>query len=353
MRLRKHLILINTCIATSILIVLLLLGISRAASFKKGGFLRSIQLQAVSLLEAYDLKDQSYYIAGVTDNNIFLGNQKITSKIIILGHDLRNVRQINLDISPYKISWQGARIKIDSPYVSISESITPAIMHGFFDPFRIVPYKIDSIYYSQALPISFSTYILKVYDRSLKRDILIKKDKESPYIVSAKEVLEKQIDGRFCEDGMLLYSSDSRRIVYIYYYRNEFICLDTSLNIIYKKNTIDTNRFAKIKIGRINSENSITLSTPHLVVNKKSCIAGNHLFINSGKFAENEDKKEFYTSSVIDVYALDDGHYKFSFYLPDIHYSKIVSFTIYKNRLIATYDNHYVAVFQINFTNQL
>ena len=345
----KTIVIVTICAALSISAIFLLHTISHEKNFKKGGFRRIFHPAGISLSGAYDLKEHSYYIAGVTSENIFLGNQKTTSKMIILSHDFKDFRQINLDISPYKISWMGAKIKIDSPFVFITESVTPSILHGYWNPFKVIPYRVDSMYYSEALPISFSSFVLKAYDKGLRRDILVKKQSDSPYTKSAKEVLEKQIDGRFCEDGVLLYSRDLGRLIYIYYYRNQFMTLDTNLNLIYKRNTIDTNRYAKIKVERVNSAMSITLSTPHLFVNKNACIAYNHIFINSTQFSDTDDKKMFFLSSVIDVYDLSDGHYEYSFYLPKVHDSKMISFCIFKNRLIASYENHYVATFQINF----
>jgi len=123
--------------------------------------------------------------------------------------------------------------------------------------------------------------------------------------------------------------------LYIYFYRNQFICLDTNLNIIYTGRTIDTNSVAKIKLAEIKSENKKTFFTPPKVINKFNCVAGESIFINSTLNANNEDNSFFRTHSAIDVYSLKTGRYCYSFYLPEIEGKKIQSFRVIDKTLIA------------------
>ncbi|MCG1037959.1 hypothetical protein KI686_16295, partial [Polaribacter sp. DS7-9] len=77
-----------------------------------------------------------------------------------------------------------------------------------------------------------------------------------PYIKLAPHILEKQIDGLFCTDGMLHYNRKRHQLIYLYYYRNQYILMDTLLNIVHKGNTIDTNRVAKINPVKIQSQST-------------------------------------------------------------------------------------------------
>ena len=163
------------------------------------------------------------------------------------------------------------------------------------------------------------------------------------------ELLVKQGEGLFSTDGMLLYDKSISRLIYMYYYRNQFICMDTNLKLLYKGKTIDTISRAQIKVSKIKSgsENTFTLSVPPLVVNKKGSVYKGCLFVHSNIIAKNETKKAFDNASVIDVYNLKAGSYKFSFYLPDYNNTKMFDFAINGNTLIALYD-HYIFVFELN-----
>ena len=52
--------------------------------------------------------------------------------------------------------------------------------------------------------------------------------------------------------------------------------------------------------------------------------------------------------SMIDVYAVADGKYQFSFYLPDFRGFKVRDFKVYGQSLYALYD-HYLYKYQLNF----
>jgi len=129
------------------------------------------------------------------------------------------------------------------------------------------------------------------------------------------EILEKQIDGVFCVDGTMRFSKEIDRLVYTYRYRNQFIVMDTNLNVVARINTIDTTSKAKIKIATIKSTNSRTLASPPFVVNNQTSVYKQWLFVNSSLLALNDDPDTFNTTSIIDVYDIVNAKYLFSFYI--------------------------------------
>jgi hypothetical protein len=130
--------------------------------------------------------------------------------------------------------------------------------------------------------------------------------------------------------------------------------MDTSLNLLYKGKTVDNITSAKITVDTIHAENAVTLSSPAFVVNNQSQVYGNWLFISSGIMAKNEDKKTRKRASVIDVYDLRQGEYKFSFYVRQQKNMKLNSFCVSGNTFIALHGN-YVSFSKLNphYFNQL
>ncbi|WP_160143775.1 hypothetical protein [Chryseolinea soli] len=156
-------------------------------------------------------------------------------------------------------------------------------------------------------------------------------------------ILERQIDGVFCTDGMLHYSPVLRRVVYVYYYRNQYILADTNLARVNRFRTIDTTSRARIKVSIIDSDGSTTLGVPPVVVNRRSCVFGVWLFIQSGLVGDNEDPNDLSRYALMDVYNLATHQYKFSFYLPFAGRNQLTSFAVFENRIAAVYGQHLFA----------
>ena len=123
--------------------------------------------------------------------------------------------------------------------------------------------------------------------------------------------------------------------------------MDTSLNLIYRGKTIDTTTTVKIKLSRINTTHQITFGAPPTLVNKHSCVFGNDLFISSGLLAKNENENSVKGSSVIDVYDLRKGQYRFSFYIPDYEGFKLKGFVVSGKKIIGIFD-HYLVSYDLN-----
>src|SRR5690606_6840343 len=113
---------------------------------------------------------------------------------------------------------------------------------------------------------------------------------------------KKQIDGVFDTDGMLRYNSHLNRFLYVYYYRNEFITADLQLNLDYHGRTIDTVKFASIKIATTNSGQIRTLDSKSQLVNRYAATYGKYLFIKSNRLGRYEPKEMLKDASIVDVY---------------------------------------------------
>jgi len=123
--------------------------------------------------------------------------------------------------------------------------------------------------------------------------------------------------------------------------------MDTNLSLLYRGKTIDTTSWAKIKVAKINEGKTFVLNAPPLFVNKTCCSYKSLLFVHSALRANNENSERFNAASVIDVYDIMNGVYKFSFYLYDFGGQKIREIGIYHNFLIALHD-HYLVTYYLD-----
>ena len=307
-------------------------------------FLPDSQIQ---LLGNLDINVNSFYIAGVSATNIYLGNFKAPSVVLIANTFLTDTQYVRITIDKQEsFKYRSIRLEVDSPYFYLFEGTIPMVLRGEITKWHGNPIIQEGNGFTESLSVSRSSFAFRKIEGQPLETRLGKQMIWPPYSKIATHLLEKQLDGVFCTDGMLHFVKDLGWLVYVYFYRNQFICADTSLNLLYRGNTIDTISQAKIKLGEVKSESAIRLSSPPLMVNKKSAVSGKWLFINSNLLAENEDTKVFEKSSVIDVYNLKDNRYEFSFYLPEFKGLKMREFKVFDNSLIVLYD-HYILKYKL------
>ena len=346
------------CLALSIIAVVMLLFLFARKSNQKtlynNGFERL--LGTVSLVEekTLDLNYNSYYIAGLSANKIYLGNSTSPQSLLVTNYELNNVERVGLEIpNNEKLAWSFLKTDLYPPNIFVYEPYTPTILHGKFPNLEYSRSHLNGRYFDKLVPLSPSTYVVRNYDAKLEQNILrmVAFDTTSSNIDLNTHILEKQIDGVFCTDGILIYNKELNQVIYIYFYRNQFIGMDTSLKVLYKGNTIDTVSYANIKISSIKSENKNTLSSRPILVNKKVASFNDRLYIQSGLLADNENSEESTKNSVIDVYSLNDQQYLFSFYIPKYKGENLNYFAVYQDRIV-TINNRNLVVYKIDLQNK-
>jgi hypothetical protein len=152
-------------------------------------------------------------------------------------------------------------------------------------------------------------------------------------------LLKKQVDGLFDTDGMMQYDQTAQKMVYVYYYRNQFIVADSNLDLLYRGNTIDSNTTVKFKVASFNQQRTTVIAAPGRINNKRLVLDGGMIFIQSGLVSANEKPDILERYAVIDVYAMNDGHYRFSFYIPKKEGKTLNDFMIAHGHLVSICGN--------------
>ena len=337
---KSRLLIIGLLMITSIVVILILYQFNTNSISMGGGFERHFKFSKLELSDTLDLQYNSYYLAGASMKKIYLGNKNVPFQLLEVSNTLK-------ESSPIKIKLENPPLKstpiiVDSYHFYFRDPISRVVYKGNKNDWRAEIYMDDSTFISTDVPIANGAMVIRTSGTTHER-VLAKKTINPPYLETAPGILEKQVDGIFCVDGMLNYSPVSNMVVYLYYYRNQYICMDTSLNVLYRANTIDTISQAQIKVSEIESQHAWTMAKPPVIVNKSSAIADNLLFVHSGIQADNEDRLLFLNGSVIDVYDLGkSGAYILSFYIPDYKGHLLKSFQIHKDRLVALHDRYLV-----------
>jgi hypothetical protein len=241
---------------------------------------------------------------------------------------------------------EGAKIEADSPFVYLEDGTDGNLFTAKLGRlneaaiFKTPPY-------TAAVNVNEYSWVFRCIGNN-EENILVKQSLDQKIIVSNTNLHQKQVEGLFSTDGMLLRIPNTSNLVYLYYYRNQFFCADSNLKLLYRGKTIDTVSHASITIAHIESTGVSTFSSPPLVVNKNCSVNEQYLFVNSALSANNESHSVLNDFSIIDVYELKDGRYKFSFYLPNFRDKKASSFKVINNKLITICD-HFIMTYNFNF----
>ncbi len=329
------------CLFISVGSIFILFQFSSFVNHRPNGFIRLFPPHFVTGQQVRDMGSDAWYIAGLTGSHVFLANYKNTGRIMKI-----NLPGLDSQSYPLRVENRNAEIKnipkisIDSPYIFIQEGSTPISWTGTLDQHEVSQDAPDDTRYFNFARISPDVTILSLYDEKLRKTILAKYNMKTHSKQFATQALSKQLDGIFCTDGMIQYNPTYHRLIYAYFYRNEFISLDTNLNIMYRGKTLDTNSFIKFTVSSILSQAETKISSPPIFVTKKMCLSGPFIYIQSGLLANNEEKDVFESSSVIDVFNIENGSYIYSFHLPNFKNIKMRDFKVKDHILIALYDQY-------------
>lgn len=343
MRPRIVIILIGCVLSVTVLVVTLY-ALSDKIVHQPGNFLRIYEKGAAIKSNEMDMRANSWYIAGITDDHIYLGNYLYPLSMLVTNLSLTDSQYVKIKLKHMenKKIYQTCRVRLYPPYFYVVDGKTPALYRGKIGEWEADRFMFDSAYFDNTEIIGPSSVAIRTHNRNLEI-VLGKVLDVTPNLSLAPDLLQKQIDGVFCTDGMLRYNETLHRLIYTYYYRNEYIVYDTNLNLDYRGHTIDTISRAQIKTAYVPSTKQHIITSKKFT-NKESCTSGNYLFISSNLLAKNDFNRSFDMMAIIDVYDLRDNTYKFSF--PLLHYdheTKLREFRIYKNKfLIGIYGSHLV-----------
>jgi hypothetical protein len=338
--------LILSVLGGTIVVIILFLSSEEIMQYQNP-FIRRYPHHPVTLKHTIDLKYNSYYFAGSGDNKVYLGNSTVPLYLLSIDSKLKQ-QKIRVEMDRDSFSFKAIRMAVTPPYFYIIDGRTPALFTGKTIDWKAKLQQPRSPYFNIAVPIDSTAIVFRGISRKTNSNILgIFKSGDESMTTMAPQLLQKQIDGVFDTDGMLHYSTELKRIVYIYNYRNEYIIADDNGKLDYRGNTIDTVSRAQVKVAYLNNKKEQTIAIPTLSVNGASSVCGHLLFVNSNVPGHFEKKSVWKQASVIDVYDLRKKTYLFSFHIYGIDEKKMRNFLVTPNNIYALIDTKMV-VYQLN-----
>jgi uncharacterized membrane protein YphA (DoxX/SURF4 family) len=327
----------------SVGVVVILFLSSEEVMHNENPFIRRYPQHPVALTHTVDLKFNSYYFAGYDNGRIYLGNYTDPLHVVSMDTTLRHQQKVKITFNRTELPFQMVKILVRSPYFYLMDGSVPCVFRGTIKNWKINKELNNCPFFTLAEPMDSATIAFRNNNGKNGAHVLgVFNSEKLPKINYASFLLQIQIDGIFDTDGILQYSTSLNKMVYVYFYRNQFIVANRNGKLEYRGNTIDTIAHAQIKVAYLKGKNERKMATPPLVVNAHASVCNNLLFVHSKVPGRYENEKVWQQASIIDIYSIEKIKYLFSFAIYQIGNQKLRSFFVTPTHLFALMDTQIV-----------
>lgn len=321
-KVRYNLITLLTTTLFSIAAVYFLFLRSEQIIHEENNFVRRYPPHLYDRLPAIKLDFAGHYFSGMSNDTIYLGNYHAPLVVVAVSSDLRYTKQYKIKLSNYDLPFRAALLRVFRDRFFVSDGTVPTLFAGKTSEWNASQVTIPPKRFSAFEPIAETKAVIRGKKPHSGESTLGVLDFSAKANISWNDnILQKQIDGVFDCDGNLSYNSDLQKIIYTYYYRNQFSASDHALSLQFRKNTIDTTSKANIKVVKL-SNGDRKMAKPPLTVNRLISTDGSQLFINSTLRGHYESLKMWKQATPVDVYNLQSKQYDYSFQVYNINKKK-------------------------------
>ncbi|UNY97897.1 hypothetical protein MQE36_12475 [Zhouia spongiae] len=303
-------------------------------------FIRLFPPHAISEVQKeLKLPKEQYQFAGLTKHHIYLHQKGNPLSILEIDSNLHITDTINLQLpDSIKINLARTQLTVNDMGIFLTDGTKPMLIKGSIHDWKLKAIDLRNNYFNEAIPVdTYKLAVIKLVPEQGRRLGMLNINTLTTTL--NPKALEEQVDGFFCTDGTIHYNSQLQKLVYTYYYRNQYIVMDKSLEVIARYNTIDTTTTANIKIREIKRNGQRSMASLPPIISRRSHSQGQWFFNHSPVRAKNEPQKQFQKNTVIDVYNLKKGVYKHSFYIRNIHGQSIKDYMIHGGQFMVLYSN--------------
>jgi len=307
---------------------------------QNNAFQRKYIPHGLEKLGNFQLESNAFYIAGIDDSMIYLGNYDAPKLIKAISRDLKRTESFNINLENYNFPFTRTRIEIHPPYFFLGDGTVPIIFKGQIkNPMGRI-YIHDLAYFHQFKPISTSEILFSAISSESKSNILglFEKVKDSVGFCLAEDIIKNRSGGAFESDGILLWSKILEKAIYVYYYSNKYEVADRKLNFLWQGKTIDTISRAQVNVAHYSKNNAQKIGKA-TTVNLSASVWGKNLFINTERMGKYETAETLKSASIIDQYDFLKNEYVQSFYFYHQYNRKLKEFRVINDTIIGLVDN--------------
>jgi hypothetical protein len=341
MSLNKKIILLLSLALIGIAVMLVMYLTSENQMHHNNPFLRRYITGSVEREGEMNLHNSSLYFAGTDGTKIYLGDSQAPLHIFEIDTLLKKEKHYIIQLENDKFPFRRVQLRIYGDSFYVLDGTVPVIFRGSIHDWKAkIVMTNKNYYFSNAEVLASNEIVFKNYEPNRKESVIGKINFGDTLAINyAHGLLQKQIDGLFDVDGIMRYSPINKRFVYLYSYRNQFSVTNDKLKLLYRGNTIDTNRTVNFKVSYDESTGVVQLASPANIINKTAALRDNLLFVNSTIPGKYESKHMWEIASIIDVYNIEENTYLSSAYIYNEKKSKLRDILIVNSNLFVLIGN--------------
>lgn len=281
---------------------------------KDNPFIRRFNATAVQSGQTV-LPNNNYYFAGKADGKIYLGNSEAPLYVTEIDTLLQKRRRYKINLDSYDYPFRNIEVQVIPPYFYLFDGSIPVVFKGNISDWTGHAVRSNVPFFSSAIVLDSVNAAFR--GESPSREYILGrfdlKGAEEP--IFREGLLRRQIDGFFDSDGMLKYDREQKKLLYLYYYRNQFLVMGRELSLLYEGRTIDTISKARLKVAYLRERGERKLAAPPTIVNIQSTAADGLLYVNSAIPGRFEDREMWKQASIVDIYNTTNSTYQSSIYI--------------------------------------
>jgi hypothetical protein len=318
--------------------VALLFAFSERKMHRNNAFQRRYIPQPIETLYEFTLEWDSYYIAGMDKEKIYLGNYTAPLYLDEINIMQRKLEKYRVSVSDTTLPYRRVRTEVKPPYFYLGDGTVPIVFRGNLQDKKALPYYTDTYFLHFVVADTSNLGIVGISESTGNTTLgVIGTENGAPEVKFNDNILRKQVDGVIDADGFLLWNERHQDFVYVYRYRNTFEVIDKQQNHLFTGRTIDTIANAILDLAFYKETEQYKLGAKSVVVNKASATDGDYLFIESERLGKFDDADLRETTSILDIYNIADRSYVFSFYLYHDIGKELNGFRIHGNLMAAIF----------------
>ncbi len=333
---KKTLLLLATLAIFGIGTVTLLFAFSEKKMHRNNAFQRRYLHNPIKNSDTLELKYNSYYFAGEAGDYLFLGNLTAPRYVLRVSKNLKDTSAVQINLPTSEIPYKYPRVRIKDSIFFLFDGTVPIIHTGNIKDWIVNNTFKPLAYFTFAEPTSRNSLTIRTISSETGNNILGTISLDSvPEVQLKPDILKGELDGYFDRDGQLFFNEQLQKMLYVYYYKNEFLVMAPDLKEIQVQKTIDTIEVPQIDVKELKSTQEIRLGGKSVRVNGLSATYGNYLFVHSNRLGRYETDEIIGYAAIIDIYSLTDNAYEFSFYMYHDPREKLLSFWVNGRKIYA------------------
>jgi hypothetical protein len=350
--LKQKIPLVALTIFSAISCIALLVVASGGYARHKNGFSRKILKDILTPLHIMKKSPSIWAISGFYDDHFYFQG-RYPNQMIRARKDLQKLDTIQLTVANDERSSSNFEFIVEGRDAWLFCKNIPSVTSINLNSSLVESKRFPLSNYTRVDNIGTSSFIFRGFDTGANGadQVFLKGNFATGSTMQEKNISDKYGDAGIATDGLLHYDMLTHLSTYVFFFRNQFLCMDTGLHLIYKANTIDTFNTYQTKGGKTISNEGTAYSSiiPSRVINRGNCVSNGHLFNFSQIEADNEASSDFSENAVIDMYNIRNGQYESSFYIPDFKGEKLLTLRVFSNTIVTLY-KHYIITYQLRLS---